>query len=114
MLLLGCLRSTPAVLLKYLAAWCRLDQATQAMPLLGGLDASCPTRTDCLLGLQTAGVVDSGVDMDSCYVWDPSHTDYQSATWAGQAFSLGSGVGAFYNNTHRKVRRWGMLHGRSE
>lgn len=52
---------------------------------------------------QVVGVVDSGIDMDSCYFWDPAFVDYQHSNSTTKPSDGAPGIHMFMNHTHRKV-----------
>lgn len=83
--------------------------------------------------VQVVGLVDSGVDLDSCFLWDPNFLDYQTGsstqTQAGLMFTPGNvipaiyqdqtpvgpvsklpGVKIFQNSNHRKVGTYRPTH----
>ncbi len=37
----------------------------------------CACVCVCVCHIQIVGLVDTGVDLDSCYLWDPNYVDYQ-------------------------------------
>ncbi|KAJ9518613.1 hypothetical protein QJQ45_018638 [Haematococcus lacustris] len=51
---------------------------------------------------QLVGVVDTGLDMGSCYFWDPAFANFSSDP-ANLYTDLATGTPYFHNNTHRKA-----------